>query len=440
MGKTNFEWQVGENDWDDEVELLTFDPRNEAPRPASRLRAVPRRLVWALTGLGVLAMALVGWRLWAGYQEGMARVRQDIQATTDLEAWAWLNRDDKLKETLVAPDASAGWRTRAGWADNRLRDLVGDTAQPPQVQLSELELKGDLALVKATVNLPSAPNQVGGYSEFRFYERQPDGVWRRTSPDARFWGDERTLTSDHFQVTYRMRDHAAVRAFVPRLEAFYTQAVQTLRLDGKIAGPFQLQIVPTLEGTTFRISDERRLTIASPLLQPTVLGTQQEDTLLRAVTFPLSSYLIERATDHVTSQGDWNWGEWRRVSVGIGQWLALEAAGLPPVSQLQMEADFKRDLAGGARPTLLALNSYRPPAFTSRLGSGMLSVSFAEFIAATYGRDAVGALVAGLPAASTWDDLARQVFNTDSGSLEAAWQTYVMRRYGNENARAGATQ
>ncbi len=440
MAKVNYEWQVGETDWDDDTEALGYEPTPTRPAPAPRLRRLPRRLVWLSSAAALALLAVVGWRLWQGYQDGFTRVRRDIQATSDLEAWAWLNRDNPLGDSLVSANASAGWRTRAVWIDSRLREWAGDNMTTPQVELTDLELKGNLALVKANVTLAETATDFNAYSEMRFYERGDDGVWRRTSPDPGFWGVERRLASDHFQVVYRARDHAAVRAFLPRAETVYADLLRDLGLDPAAEKPFKINIVPTLEGVTYRFSVDHELTLPSPLLIPTSQGYQPEDRLLRSLASPLAYYLVQRALERPTLNRETVWTT-GRLALGISDWLAFDSAPLPTAWQAQLEADFRRELASGHYISLSSLTSYDYDRSIGRLyGSRMVAVSLADYIASVYGRDRLGQLLQALPTARNWDEVTATVLNTSPLALEDAWRAYIYQRYQVQPKQEAAAQ
>lgn len=436
-----FEWEVGEDDWDDDVELIADVDPVEIEQ-STRKFTVPRRLM-ALSGvLTLLLAAYIGYRLWDGYHDGINRIRRDIQATSDLEAWAWLNKDPSLADSLVSPNASSSWRSRVTWTENRLREWVGDNADTPTVELSEPEVRGDVALVRATVALTNTLNHYAGYSETRFYERSSDGVWRRTSPDARFWGDQRQLASEHFKFTYRMRDHTQVRAVLPQLEAFYGQALRDLKLNAADIGPFEIEIVPTTDNIAWRFSNDRRLTTTSAHLLPTTIGYAPEERLLRSVVSPLAYYLVQRAVERPTALGDWVAGaDWGRVTFGVAQWLALSGAPLPTAWQAQLEADFRRDLASGGQPQLVGLTSYEANrAFSSRYSAQMIPISLADYIAAAYGRDKLGALLSVIKQYRTWDEVSRAVFGVERAAFEAGWQAHVRARYTNPVINAMSSQ
>ena len=288
-----------------------------------------------------------------------------------------------------------------------------------------------MALVRATVALTNTLNNYAGFSETRFYERSSDGVWRRTSPDARFWGDPRQLSSDHFEVNYRMRDHAEVRAALPQLEAFYRQTLRDLKLNAVDIGPFEIEIVPSIDNVAWRFSNDRKLTTTSPHLLPTTIGYAPEDRLLRSVVSPLAYYLVQRAAERPSALSDWTSnGDWSRVTFGVAQWLALSGAPLPTAWQTQLEADFRRDLAGGSRPQLIGLTSYAAnQAFNSRTSGQMVAISLADYIATVYGRDKLGELLANLKQYRSWDEMSRAVFGVDRVEFEAGWQAHVRARY-----------
>lgn len=433
--KVDFEWAVGDSDWEHNTETMDSTPP-PPPRVVQGMRRVSRRV---LAGLGVLLTVValvVGWKMWRDSQIGLERIRQDIQATADMETWAWYNQDMNALASLISPNASTSWRTRMQYSLSRIRDTIGANFAAPQTALADPEVHDNIAIVRARVTLPGASAATGAtLAETRYYERQADGVWRQTSPDGRFWGETRQQSSDHFTISYNTRDHRAVVAALPRLEALYTQMVADLGLTDLPQTPFAVTVLPTLDGTTFRMSDDRRIAVASPELLLSPANLQYDDILVRSVASPLVAYLIMAANQQQANGRGSALFRSPFALMGVAQWLVATTTKLPLDFQAQSEEQFRAALANGYRPSLTN-NGPDFNSFNNRQRGfavvQMTGYSLGEFVAERYGRAKVGEMLRVLGSGLPWDETVTQVFGTDTQTFENDWRAFVLRRYGGE--------
>ncbi|MFN8484912.1 MAG: hypothetical protein U0768_17900 [Anaerolineae bacterium] len=433
--KVDFEWAVGDSDWDQNTEMMDHAPP-PPPRVVQGFRRVSRRV---LAGLGVLLTVvalIVGWKMWRDSQIGLERIRQDIQATADMEAWAWYNQDLNALASLISPNASTSWRTRMQYSLGRIRDTIGANLGAPQTVLSDPEVHDNTAIVRARVTLPGgSPSTATTLAETRTYERQADGVWRQTSPDGRFWGDTRQQSSEHFIISYNTRDHRAVVAALPRLEALYTQMVADLGLTDLPQTPFNISVLPTLDNTTYRMSDDRRLAVASPELILSPASLQYDDILVRSIASPMVAYLILEASQRQANQRGSALFRSPFALMGVVQWLVATTTKLPLDFQAQSEAQFRAALANGYRPSLTnngpTFNGF-PDRQRGFAVVQMTGYSLGEFVAERYGRARVGEMIRVLGSGLPWDETVSQVFGTDVQTFENDWRTFVLQRYGGE--------
>lgn len=98
------------------------------------------------------------------------------------------------------------------------------------------------------------------WADLRFFRQDPAQGWLREAPDARFWGAERTLTTDRVRWRYRQADEASVLAVAPLVDGY----VHQLAVD--FALPAQPLTVTVLADTLSRSDAEpaNSLEVPSP--------------------------------------------------------------------------------------------------------------------------------------------------------------------------------
>jgi hypothetical protein len=63
-------------------------------------------------------------------------------------------------------------------------------------------------------------------------------------------------------------------------------------------------------------------------------------------------------------------------------------------------------------------------------GQTIAGVTVIEYAVATYGREHLPALVAGLGQSESWDTLLPAIFDVSAAEFEAGWQAYLTAHYG----------
>ena len=66
----------------------------------------------------------------------------------------------------------------------------------------------------------------------------------------------------------------------------------------------------------------------------------------------------------------------------------------------------------------------------SAWGQTVLLATLVDYVVATYGREQLPALVAGLGQFSSWETLLASVYGVSVAEFEAGWQAYLAARYG----------
>lgn len=386
------DWRVGEA-WGD-----------EAPEPAGPRRWRPGRRWWLLP-LAVLAVGLgvAGWLAWETPRHE-ERLRADVQATADLELWAWQSRDVALFETLIDPHIATGWRDEH-IQEFRMFPQYARLARrgTPQVEVESVEAHGDEALVMLRVRVPDFPGQPLDYRQALPY-RYVDGRWARSAPTQTLWGPTRRLLTRHFVFEYPERDAAAVHAVAAEIEGFY----QKLRADLDL---------PASDGEVWAV----RLTLDPPL-------SPQRDPAGSATRLPSPSLALLPLGMTPT----------RQLKLDVGRWLG---------ETLARRDDWARPLSGAAVwnwplavaewNTLAWADADAPDGASLRrvqryqtlrqtFDSMLPTVTIVEYVATAYGRPSVAAMTrAARGGARSWEALLPASLGVGVDTFERAWLGYV---------------
>lgn len=386
------DWRVG-GAWGDEASGTVGSPRW---RPGRR---------WLLLPLAALAVALAvaAW-LAREMPRREERLRADVQATADLELWAWQGRDVALFETLIDPNISLGWRDEHV-QEFRMFPQYARLARrgTPQVQVESVEAHGDEALVTLHVRVPDFPGQALDYRQVLPY-RYVAGRWVRSAPTATLWGPTHRLLTRHFVFEYPERDAATVHAVADEIEAFY----QRLRADLDL---------PTTSGEVWTI----RLTLDPPLAPQ-----RDPDPASARLPSPSLALLPQGTTPS------------RQLKLDVGRWLGEALTRRDEwTTPLSGAAVWNLPLAVAEWNTLAWADADAPPGASLRLvqhyqtlrqtyDSMLPTVTIVEYVAAAYGRPAVASMTrAARNGARTWETLLPASLGVPADAFEAAWLGYV---------------
>lgn len=390
------DWRVAEG-WEETV----AEAGPDGPRP----RRPWRRLALALALVAALASVLaLAWTFWAGPRR-YQRLLADVQATADLELWAWQRGDAALFETLLDPAAPVAWRQQYVQEfrlfPGRARYVRRGT---PQVRVEAVEARGDLALVTLRVRVPDFPSGPLDYTQAVPY-RYVEGRWARTAPDERLWGAVQRLTTPHFVLLYPARDAATVQAVATEVEEFYAR----LRADLALAPPARevwtvsLTLDPPLAPP--RDAPPGAVYLPSPTLALLPPGLTPTGHLKLTLGRWLGRALVqdERWAQPLGGAAVW------MLPLGIIEWESVRWAGGDPSQDAASERRFQH------WQSLAQTFDSVPP-----------TLSVIDYVAAAYGPAALPALVgAARSGAWTWDALTQQAFGLERDRFEAGWLGYV---------------
>jgi hypothetical protein len=226
-GNAKFEWHVLEDE-DAPLEEVVWEQEVEAQRTHRRwLTPATRRLLVRSLTITLLTVVLAGgaWTWWR-LRQAQALVRRDLQQTINQELLAWQTQDDEAFKTLLASEASEGWRRRElrrfHWYSNWLPAAIWQLAPA----ISELKVLGQHAEAQVIYQQDEAGPRFR--ETLYFHQNQQGGLWQRTAPDISRWGSPREAATAHFRFVYQARDAAAVAQVLPEIEAFYQRLQQDI--------------------------------------------------------------------------------------------------------------------------------------------------------------------------------------------------------------------
>lgn len=348
--------------------------------------AVPRfgigRRVVIIGAAACLLAALVGCAAWYTAQAGLSRMQGDVANAVKLESVT----------------------ARALWPTGRDRE-----------SLVAVEFVDGSAIASVLVTRTLAGGAAGTHPEVRFYAPTGKG-WQRTSPVAAFWGSRAALDTASLHFEFGEKDRSVVEQLAPAAEALYATLQRATGEDLAQGSLLTIELVPDLAAPN-GVYAQGRVRLHSPLLYHVApeLRSQLCGRLLRQV---LADAMMDAAQQRTPAKA-----QWRPMVDGLRNWLWKSAAVQPLTAGAQ---------AGQAGPTALAdlhVNAgsieAQVYALENQYQGGQRTAAAAQlvdFIAATYGMDAVARLLQAFAEYDDWETLAPAVFGVSAAELEAAWR------------------
>ncbi|MCE7986388.1 MAG: hypothetical protein DYG89_34890 [Caldilinea sp. CFX5] len=360
-----------------------------------------------------------------------------------------------------------------------------DAAAPLKVALHVIAAQGDQAVARVlTYREDGAPS----YRQTRFYQRIGER-WLPTAPDATLWGPERRLETRSFVFHFRQQDAAVVMAVATRIETLYTTLRRNVGLPSIPSAErliIDVQITATPGRPSRWFDAAKRIIVPSPAVYWAPAEVTDAELLAQSIALPLLDDVIAKAAEyyglgsgrHPMLRGVRLWqiweldlplAVWRRAVVS---WLyrKLPADGshqeglLPdryqeicaahqiwmptplqidiPLSCIDGKLEYRHFSLPGVREPLTHLEQLAllaPPNEYLGQWSGtqhhypqgqtVALATVIEYAVATYGRECLPALLAGLGQYDSWETLLPTVYGVSSAEFEAGWQGYLADRY-----------
>jgi hypothetical protein len=477
----NLEWQIAESDAD--WERLSAPALPETPSAASR-RWRLKNSCWGVVAL-LLLLTTGGYWWWRTLPGRMQQAEVEVTATAQPAVSGVAHRADQVVTSAVSNPSDADWWLQHGREVHGLRAAI---------QTSDPDGHLDLALDTVDVHRDQAVTRVVMYTEqgapayrqTRFYRRiGPD--WRQTAPDATLWGPERRLETPSFVFHFRQNDTAAVIAVALEVETLYTAirynfglpipvAEEKFVIDVRVTEP------PGQVLSWFGASD--RIIVPSPAVYLAPVELTDVELLAQSIALALLENVQARKRHAIGAARQpllgalslWHvWAldlplaAWREDVV---RWLYANEPAIPPGQPVVLPDHYEAlcaahtlwmpspaqlgipltctELDGknwyypswGPHDPLLRLDQltlwmppdeYRSqlgPSYVSHPGQTVALATLVEYAVATYGRERLPALVAGLGQYERWETLLPAVFGVSPEDFEAGWQAYLATRYG----------
>lgn len=342
-------------DWQVESEQTriraTEDPA--ALRRRQRVRRQFALLMLAFISLVALVGALILWRL----QRVEQQLRRDLLDTVAVEVAA-LRLGNFANFMAIQRSASDAFLLEQSQRFEDYQTLKATHRVSLTGKIVSVAIDDQRARVVLEEIIDGIP-----YHVVWFYWHYEDGAtsnqggWRHVPDDLTFWGEERTLQTDHARVRYRSLDEALAQALLTHLERWWTRGCALLACAAP-PPPITVEIVAEQPKTVnWAAHDPWLLRVSSPLVGRARADVPLASDLAREIVEQLAARLVRYTTGDSAppfySDVAWLQGQ-------LAGWLAAQmdeqAAPTPPF-MLSLITHY-----GDRAPlTLLAALSAQPP-------------------------------------------------------------------------------
>jgi hypothetical protein len=419
--RTPLDWtflEIEEDEWNQVVAASgaaaapTSTPQPYSSRPSLRSPTlIPWRQVLFAAAWALALVAACAFVVWRQAEQGIARMEGDVSVAVKAEA---LTARAKLP------------------------------AQGEQAQVESVEFLDGKAMAQVVVTRTLSSDHFFVQRETRFFAQTPKG-WTRVKPVAAFWGAKESLELEHLRFVFRAKDREIARQVAPEAEAYYIAvhrvlAANTFAVQPQSDTALTIELLPELV-----IGGGRQcrgwIGLTSPLLyKPDTIRVRQ-DILAALLRDAVLRYVLDY--DRAVSQPRLTW---HPLYSGVHLWL-LSSDSLPlatgprtadatfvvPVMSARLFHLCIAATDAGSKPSASCdpAENPRDQGISSWYQDGShnwtleVASGFVDFIAATYGVDALGAIVQGLSCYGDWESLAQVTLGVSADELEAAWQAYA---------------
>ncbi|MFN8468473.1 MAG: hypothetical protein U0X20_23145 [Caldilineaceae bacterium] len=341
-----------------------------------------------------MLIALVGFEVWRMAEEGAVRMRGDVANAV------------KLEEVTA-----------------RTHRLAAGAHQSVQA----VEFQNGSAMATVLVTRPLDGSMGAVQPELRFYVQTPTG-WQRTAPIAAFWGPRATLSTKSLHFVFAEKDRGVVEQAAPAAEALYTTLRRATGQSLSGRGLLTVELVPGLE-TRDQAYTGGYVQMGSPIVYRVERAHRAQlfGILLRQV---LADAMIKTMLQHTAVKAQWQTmiggcHHWLWLSVTVQPLAAGKIRGLPQLQRGKIAAKSLDDLQDEASQADTQVDDpsriYRSDDQYRQEERWEAAEQLVNFIATTYGIDAVPKLLQGFARYDDWESLAPLVLGISAAELEAAW-------------------
>ncbi len=352
------------------------------------------RLIVPIAAAVVMLLGLAGYGVWRTAEAGAARMLGDIANAV------------KLEEVTA-----------------RAQGLAASAHE--SVQAVEFVNGSAMATVLVTPTLAGSGDDV--QPEVRFYARTPRG-WQRTEPVAAFWGSRAALDTASLHFAFGEKDRGVVEQAAPAAEALYKRLCRATGQDLAAGGLLTVEIVPGIWALDQGYVDGY-VRMSSPMLYRVAPAQRGElfGLLLRQV---LADAMFDAVAQQTAVKAQWQtmvggFRSWLWRSTTVQRVPASETRGLLQLQRGKIVPMCLDDVINGASKSGTQ-DEYPPWSYPSngryrQEDRKEAAEQLIEYIAVTYGIDAVPKLLQGFAAFEDWESLTPAVLGVSAAELEAAW-------------------
>lgn len=453
------EWIVAESEAD-------WEHLSAQPPLASNLALFRKHTWWRIGALLLLLVGVSGWLWHTDSALPQPPVNLNLPPTPPTDA---------LLATQVISDVQAA-----------LAKLLLPESTAWTVEFSRVELRGQRAVVSLVTG---APSSAPVYRQTLFYQHT-DAGWQQTEPDAALWGPEQTLETTSFVFRFGEKDRQTVSAVAPQIEALYTTLHRNFGLILTLGGKkpvIEVSVTQNPGSATRWFDVAARLSVPSPARYLVPVALSDDQILAQSIGLSLLDAVMVQVVAKNEIRAAWQplrnglrlWQLWH-LDLPLATWrdevvtwiyrdvpttsiaqavvlpkdyatlcamhrlwlprpwqlgIPLRCAGLdqgelyrvwwsqrqPPIHLAQLglpvPSDADREIATGADGTAYP-------------GQTIVLATLVEYAVATYGRERLPALVAGLGQHESWATLIPAVYGVSTTEFEAGWQAHLVTHYG----------
>lgn len=478
------EWRFSENDVEWERLQALLPP---GITPAIRRRLQVKHSLWTVAMSVLLLTGAGGWWRYTT-QASLQAAAAELRTTVEQKPLGVVTPDGGQSLTIRRNyrEADSGEQHKQEASSLRVAAQSVSSATGLSVALQTVEIQAGQAVVQVVLR---TGNGTPMYRETRFYQYTNLFGWRQTLPDATHWGEERTLVTPYFVYQFRQRDAAVVAAVAPQMDALYTTLWRNFGLP---IDPTREKLIinvrvtqPPGRATVFDAAQQ--LSVTSPAVYLAPVALTDGELLAQAIALPLIEQVLAQAREQHALAESWRpllnglrlWQVWD-LDLPLAVWhedvvtwvyvaLPTSRAGqvvalperytalcaahklwLPSPTEIKLPLacgevaweDFLLSPWGWYDP-LTRLEQLvvplRPGEYLEEPdslrraphpGETVALATLIEYAVATYGRDRLPALVAGLGQYDRWETLIPAVYGVSAAEFEADWQAYLTAHYG----------
>jgi hypothetical protein len=378
--------------------------------------------------------------------------------------------------------ASEWWREFGqAYSGERIDLQSGEPYGYEDVTLQTVEFAGDQAVARVILNA----NKGQAYRQTRFFRHTSVG-WLRTERDADLWGPERSLATPYFVYHFRQNDAPVVMTVASQMDALHTTLWRNFGLPIRPTPTkliIEVSVTHSAGQAASRLDGSERFLVPAPAVYLAPVELTDAELLAQSLALPLTEHVLAQAREYHAIGHHWQplldglrlWQVWDLdlpLAVWrepIVQWLYVDLPSSIPGQSIALPERYTALCAAHRLWLVSPMQLHIPLLCAEREGEAWHSSPWADplrrldqnlvpvhpgdahwnsrhelnhpsqavalatlidYAVATYGRDRLPVLVAGLGQYESWATLIPAVYGVSPAEFEAGWQAYLAAHYG----------